>query len=353
MNGTGRMGMMAVLVSLALTGAAIAQSAQPPQNQQNQQNQSQSQDQTTGVSQPPPDSTIQATEVLPPPDSTPAPTKAKPSAAIPATPSNAASAAPATTTPAAAAQPAVEDPDAGIVTSVPPANEANSAAQPTDPDYGIVTSVPPANAPAIKASGFDPDSDIVNYVPVDPNALGEGTNITVSLSQDLSTTDTTRGTTFRALVTQDVYNGARVVIPAGAEMRGRVTYVSQGHHIGPHATLRLRPDVVVLPDGTAYHLYAEAIASMAPGTRVNDEGGIEASHHYTKDAIEYGAGAGAGAAAGAAVGGPVGAGVGSVVGAGLVTTHMFMQPPQAADLPKGSVLIFSLTEPMPLTPTKN
>lgn len=341
---TGRMGMMALVASLALAGAAVAQSGQTAQNQQNQ-NQSQSQDQTTGVSQPPPDSTIQATEVLPPPDSTPTPAKAKPSAAIPAAPSNVAPNPPTT-----AAQPPAEDPDAGIVTSVPP---ANAAAQPTDPDYGIVTSVPPANAPAQTAGRWDPDSAIVNYVPVDPNSLGQGTNITVRLSQDLSTTDTAPGTTFRAVVTQDVYNGARVVIPAGAEMRGRITYVSQGHHIGPHATLRLRPEEIVLPDGTAYHLYAEAVASMAPGTRVNDEGGIEASHHYAKDATEYGAGAGAGAAAGAAVGGPVGAGVGSVVGAGLVTTHMFLQPPQAADLPQGSVLIFSLTEPMSLTPTKN
>jgi hypothetical protein len=92
---------------------------------------------------------------------------------------------------------------------------------------------------------------------------------------------------------------------------------------------------------------------MAPGTGVNDEGGIVATHHYGKDAVEYGAGAGVGAAAGGAIGGPVGAGVGSLVGTGLVGTHMMTQPMQAADLPLGSVLIFSLTEPMPLTPTKN
>jgi len=347
MNRTGRMGLIAAVASLALASATVAQTAQNQQSQQNQQNQSQSQDQMTGVSQPPPDSTIQATENLSPPDATPtpAPSRAKPSAAIPATPANSSA-----NPPAAAAQAPAEDPDAGIVTSVPPANAAGQAA---DPDYGIVTTAPPATARTLRPSGFDPDSDIVNYVPVDPNALGEGTNITVSLQQDLSTTETEPGALFRAVVTQDVYNGARVVIPAGAVMQGRVTHVSQGHHIGPHATLRLRPEEIILPDGTAYHLYAEAVASMAPGTRVNDEGGIEASHHFVKDAFQYGAGAGAGVAAGAAVGGPVGAGVGSVVGAGLVTTHMLIQPPQSADLPKGSVLIFSLTEPMSLTPTKN
>jgi len=41
------------------------------------------------------------------------------------------------------------------------------------------------------------------------------------------------------------------------------------------------------------------------------------------------------------------------VGAGVVTAHMLMARPAAADLPQGSMLVFSLTEPMALTPTKN
>jgi hypothetical protein len=92
---------------------------------------------------------------------------------------------------------------------------------------------------------------------------------------------------------------------------------------------------------------------MAQGTHTNQEGGIEASTHYRKDAVEYGAGTGVAALAGGEMAGPVGAGVGSVVGASAVTTHMLLQHPQAADLPQGSVVVFSLTEPMELTPTKN
>lgn len=351
MNTTGRLGTMAALVSMLALGAA---SAQTTQNQQNSPKQNQSQDDaTTGVSTPPPDSSIQATEIQPPPQPAPPP-PAKPSAAIPA-------AQPAPASPAPVAAPASttqsqDDSDEDIVTTAPAANDAagatNSTSDSQNPDYGIVTSAPPAT-PALQPGQYNPNNDIVNFVPVDPNALAEGTNITVRLSQDLSTTGTQRGETFRATVAQNVYNGSTLVIPAGAEMRGRVVFVSQGHHIGPHATLRLRPDVIILPDGTAYHLYADVIASDAPGTRVNDEGGIEASHHYKKDAVEYGSGAGVGAIAGGEIAGPVGAGVGSVVGAGLVTTHMLVQAPQAANLPQGSVLVFTLTEPMPLTPAKN
>ena len=360
MKNTGRLGILAALFGSLTLGTALAQSTQNQQNQsQNQQKQSQNQsDQGTGVSHPPPDSTIVATEPMP----TPAP-GAKPSPAVPATASN-----PASSNSAPATQPAQttgaqpENPDDGIVTSVPPANTGASANgnegngndnDSSNPDYGIVTSVPPANAPSTNPGAWNPNDAILNYVPVDPNALGEGTNIAVRLSQDLSSASTQQGATFSAVVAQDVYNGSRLVIPAGSEMRGVVVHVSQGRHLVSRATLMLRPDVIVLPDGTMYHLYAAAVESKAPGTRVNDEGAIVASHHYTKDAVEYGAGAGAGAAAGAAIGGPVGAGVGAVAGAGVVSTHMLMQPTQAAILPRGSILIFSLTEPMPLTPTKN
>lgn len=355
MNNTGRLSIVAALASALTMGTAYAQSSQNQQNQNNQQAQQAQQnqnqpDQTTGISNPPPDSTIEANEPLPPPTPAPAP---KPSPAIPVTPSQAS--APAAGTSGTAATQA-GNPDDGLVTSVPPPNTANAAKGEDDnnpDDFGIVTSVPPANAAATTPDGWNPNNAIVNSVPVDPNALTVGTNITVRLKQNLSTNSTQPGATFTADVMQNVYNGSQLIIPAGSEMRGRVVHVGQGHRFVKRATLMLRPDMIVLPDGTAYHVYAVAVESFAKGTDVNDEGGIVASHHFTKDAVEYGAGAGTGAAAGGVIGGPVGAGVGSLVGTGLVGTHMLTQPPESADLPQGSMLIFSLTEPMPLTPTKN
>ena len=200
---------------------------------------------------------------------------------------------------------------------------------------------------------MNPNDGIVNYVPSGPNELAAGTNITIRLSADLSTDDAHRGEPFGGVVARNVYKDGRIIIPAGSGIRGRIVDVSQGHHIGPHATLRLRPDEIILPDGTMYHIDAEAVQSMASGTRTNDEGGIVAAHHYTKDAVEYGAGTGVGAVAGAEIAGPVGAGVGSLVGAGLVSAHMLMGHPVAANLPQGSMLVFSLTEPMAMTPTRN
>jgi hypothetical protein len=308
MKTTGRIVMFAALAGCLLFATARAQSApsQPDQSQSANQNQ----DQYSGVANPPADDTIKADEDAPVP-------VAKPSPAIPTQPAS----------PAVSTQPAIND-------------------------YGMISSAPASGAPLQKRS-WNPDDDIVSYVPSNPNELAAGTNIRVRLADGLSTTETRSGSSFRAVVDKDVYKEGRVIIPAGAEMRGRVVAVSQGHHLGPHATIRLRPETVMLPDGTAYHLYAEAVQSKAPGTRTNDEGGIETSSHYKKDAIEYGAGTGVGAVAGAEIAGPVGAGVGSLVGAGVVTAHMLMTRPAAAELPQGSMLVFSLTEPMALTPTRN
>ncbi|HVT98618.1 MAG TPA: hypothetical protein VHE33_14040 [Acidobacteriaceae bacterium] len=314
MKFAGRFVHLAVFATCFALTPLLAQSNTPAQNPQSAQDQSQP---VTGVSHPPADDTIMADEDLP----TPVP-RPKPSAAIPITP-------------------------------VQPAATTAPALQHRNYEDDIVTSAPASTSSAsLSKHAWNPDEDIVSVVASNPNELASGTNVRVRLSTDLSTAETLRGQSFKAIVDRDVYKDGRIIIPVGAEMRGRVVQVSQGHHIGPKATLRLRPESILLPDGTIYHIYAEAVHSSAPGTRTDNEGGIQAAPHYKKDAVEYGAGAGAGAAAGALIAGPVGAGVGSLVGAGAVTAHMIVGQPEAAKLPPGSVLTFSLTEPMELTPMR-
>jgi hypothetical protein len=280
----------------------------------------------TGVSNPPADDTITVSQD----DPAPAPKPSPAVAAAPAAPVNP----PATTTASASAS----NPDEGIVTTLP-----SSASTPA----------PAPSATLETRPAYNPDSDIVGYVPSPNNELAEGTNIRVRLLDSLSTKETNAGTAFKAQVATDVYKNGRVIIPAGSELRGRVVGVTQGHHFGTASTLRLRPDVVILPDGTAYHLFAQVIESKAPNTRTDSEGGIQPSSHLKKDAIEYGAGVGTGALVGAKIAGVHGAVIGSLVGAGVITVHMMMQHPEMAEVPKGSIVTFSLTEPMDLMPTRN
>lgn len=282
-----------------------------------------------GVSNPPADDAIvtsQDEQANPP---------AKPSPAVPATPAATASA---VSTPATSVAAPVANPDYGIVTSVA---------------SGTGSAPIPATSATLSKRPYNPDEDIVGYVPSPSNELAEGTNIRARLMDTLSTKETNAGTAFKAQVATDVYKEGRVIIPAGSELRGRVVSVTQGHHFGQSATLRLRPDVVILPDGTAYHLYGQVVESKAPNTRTDREGGIQPASHLKKDALEYGAGAGTGAIVGAKIAGPHGAVIGSLVGAGVITAHMLMQHPEIAEVPKGSVVTFSLTEPMGLMPTRN
>jgi hypothetical protein len=343
--------LFAILTGSLCTLAVLAQSTSDqqtqssPQTQQSQPNQ----DQYSGVSHPPPDSTIQANEDLNPPP----PTAARPSAAIAA--STTSPPTPPPVEPAVNNKPVSASVAAAIVDAAVVPGSSPFSGEVDNTDSGIVTVVPAPdrNPPLEQRPSSDGSDNIVGYVPINPNDLSPGTNISVRLSQAISTASTQAGTAFRATVDHDVYNGSRLVIPAGSEMRGRVVSVSQGHHLGIHAELRLRPDAIYLPDGTSYRIYADVVQSNAPGTRATDEGAIRATNHYGKDSLEYGGTMGTGAVVGAVVGGPVGAGVGTLVGAGVVTTHLLIQDPLAARLPQGTELVFSLTQPMGLSPTKD
>lgn len=228
--------------------------------------------------------------------------------------------------------------DADIM-SLPPAATVAKANSPTAP---LQTRPAPVN----------PDGDIVQLPSLKPGELRAGTPIHVSLLTSLSTAGTVRGQKFASRVTSDVIEGGKVIIPSGAEIRGRVTEVNTGNHFGSRATIHLRPDEVVLPDGSRYQLHAQVIHTEGTDTKANDEGSITPKPHVKRDATEYAMAAGSGAIIGAKFGGPTGALVGTLVGAGLVTTHVLLHNPQA-ELPKDSEITFSLTEPMELTSIQN
>jgi hypothetical protein len=291
-----------------------------------------------GVSQPPADDAIVATPDTPPPAEQPAATP-KPSPAIPAPPPSPA----ATPRYSAPSHPhtdsSYDNTDFGIVTAPAPKDTQHDFDRPSDG--------------AVLHTREDSDADIVNPPPGPANELPEGTEIHVRLGDALSTSETTAGAPFHGQVMFNVLKGGSVIIPAGSTLRGRVVHVSQGHHFGPAATLRLRPDIVILPDGTAYHLHAQVYSSEAKGTKTGSEGAIKPSAHVLKKTAEYGVGVGTGAMVGAELGGPAGALAGSVVGAGVITTHLLLQHPEAATVPAGSEVDFSLTEPLDMTPTRN
>ena len=218
----------------------------------------------------------------------------------------------------------------------------------TGSDDGIVQVAPSANRQPELASRYaaDPDGDIVHPHPLGPGTLPEGTMIRARLITELSTARSQRGDEFRCRVASDVLRDGQVLIPAGAEIDGRVVEVSSGT-AGGHGTIRLRPDWVILPDGSKYQLSAQVTDTPGSNTHVSGEGTIAAGSRYKKDGIEYGGGVGAGVVTGAVLGGPVGALAGGLIGAGAITVHLLTDHPQA-DLEPGTVLIFSLNDRLSL-----
>ena len=219
-----------------------------------------------------------------------------------------------------------------------------------NPDAGVV-SAPSERAVQNRAYARDPDGDIVHLHARHPGEIVEGTSIRVRLLDRLSTSDSEKGERFRTKVASDVMQDGQVLIPAGAEIDGRVTQVSSGH-FGGHGTMHLSPEVVILPDGTRYRLHAEISGTPGSRTRVGGEGAINPGSRMRRDEIEYGGTVGAGVVTGAIVGGPVGAVTGGLIGAGAITVHLMVNHPQAT-LEAGAPLLFTLTEPLDMIPAEN
>jgi hypothetical protein len=225
---------------------------------------------------------------------------------------------------------------------------SNSSAPGTDADSvapAPANTAPPAQ-PMLEERNYasDPDGDIVHPQPLQPGEIADGTTIRVELLDRLSTTQTEQGEPFRSKVASDVMEGGQILIPAGAEIDGTVAQVSSGHP-GGSGSMLLRPETVILADGTRFRVHAEVTGTPDSNTHVVGEGTIKPDSRWRRDSIEYGGAVGAGAVTGAVIAGPVGALTGGLVGAGVITTHLLRDHPQAT-LEPGTTLLFTLTEPL-------
>lgn len=238
----------------------------------------------------------------------------------------------------------LDTPDTSTPASQPVAHTETMTPSPEDQveHPGLVTRTPTMTAAS------DSDADIVTSVPAGPNQLPQGTALIVSLNQQLSTATTQPGSIFSAKIIQPVMKNNRVVIPVGSTLTGRVTSVTAGRRITGGASIRLRPDEVVLPDGSRYFLHAEVYdLGNRNHTKPDAEGNVVSVDNGKRTAAEAGLFGGGAAAAGLMIaGGPAGLIAGGVA-AGYVGTRWLIQDRQAV-LPKDSEVVFGLTEPMSL-----
>jgi hypothetical protein len=293
--------------------------------------------QTTGVSHPEAlDDTITVQQPAPPPQPVQQP------APIPAV---------ATPAPILQTSPVLHD---RAATTTAPIERVTAADAYTNSDAGndADDSAPPANStPPSAVIANDDNSGVVISVPSAPNQLPQGTMIRVRLNHQISTRNTEPDVQFNAYVAYPIVHDGQTVIPAGSILTGRVTELSDGHHIGHAASIHLQPDFITLPSGAHYTLNAQVIdLSSDHRTRVNNEGTIIGNDPTPGTATAVGVSTGAGAVTGAVLGGGVGAVVGAGVGAG-VSGGIWARQHTSETLPQGTEIIFSLNQPMLLANT--
>ena len=179
--------------------------------------------------------------------------------------------------------------------------------------------------------------------PSAPNAIPEGTQFLIRLSDKLDTRNLQAGKHFKAKLAEDLVAPNGLTIPRGKTIKGHVSAVEPGFH----ARLLLSFDEIDTGHGSMPLI---ATVTGAPGEHSvkapDEEGDLERKGMSKERTIEAAA---VGAAAGAVVGGAthggkgagIGAGTGAAVGAaaGLLSDHDLR-------LEKGTVLEVRLDHPL-------
>jgi hypothetical protein len=251
---------------------------------------------------------------------------------------------PAATTPApgiapasaAPQDPAAPAPAAPAIGAAPAAAVAGRPSAPARPTTAAPASPATSASPAPSSVAAAPPAPSTPAAPLAPVyrefTVPSGTAVAIELrtavASDTSTVEqTVRGTLRRAVVIDGVE-----VLPAGAPVSGSVTVVERAGRVKGRARLAMRFTSVTVDD-EALRMSTASIAREAAATK-------------GEDAAKIGIGAGAGAVIGAIAGGKKGAVVGGTVGGAAGTGVVLATRGDEVDLPAGTALSTTLTQPL-------
>lgn len=162
-----------------------------------------------------------------------------------------------------------------------------------------------------------------------PNEIPADTELDVRLEKALSSDTAQVEDQFTATTVADLYNGNKLMVPAGSTVRGVVTAVTKAGRIERTGKLTLGFDRVTI-NGRSYPMHATVTQALQAGG-------------YRQDAGKIGAGAGVGAILGGILGGLKGALAGILIGGGGVVAAT---EGQDVNLPAGTVLRIRLDSPL-------
>lgn len=167
--------------------------------------------------------------------------------------------------------------------------------------------------------------------------VAEGTSVTVTLLDSLSTEHNEPGDAFTVVTSQPLQAGGRLAVPAGTEIRGTVTAVQHSERAGRPAVLKVDFDELRM-DGQAFPIQA-SVVDANPETRGRTS--------TAEGAAQVGATTAAGAILGRIIGGGErGTLVGAAVGAAAGTAIVLGTQDTDAVLAEGSAMTIRLDEPL-------
>jgi hypothetical protein len=161
------------------------------------------------------------------------------------------------------------------------------------------------------------------------NEVPAGTELDVRIDKAISSDTAQVEDRFTATTVADLYNGNRVLIPAGSSVRGVVTAVTKAGRVERTGKLTLAFDRVTV-NGRSYPMHGTPTEALQSGG-------------YRQDAGKIGAGAGVGAIIGGILGGLKGALAGILIGGGGVVAAT---EGQDVNLPAGTVLRVKIESPI-------
>ena len=133
-----------------------------------------------------------------------------------------------------------------------------------------------------------------------------------------------------ARLAEDVRVGEKVIVPAGAEVRGRVTAAVPSGRVKTRARLAFDFDTLILK-GKEHSIATRAVDITAGDT-------------HKKDAVIIGVGAGAGAIIGAIAEGGKGAAIGTLIGGAAGTGVVLVNTGKEVELGNGARVTVRLTQ---------
>jgi hypothetical protein len=174
-----------------------------------------------------------------------------------------------------------------------------------------------------------PSGGILSVLRPNPVTVPEGATLALVLETAISSATSRPGDRVVARLAEEVRVGEKVVVPAGSEVRGRVTEAVPSGRVKTRARLAFDFDTLVL-EGKEFSI----------GTGPID---ITAGSTHKKDAATIGIGAGAGAIVGAIVDGKKGAGIGALIGGATGTGVVLTNTGKEVSLGTGARVTVRLT----------